>query len=367
MIHFPIRFRSATGSVPKSTTPATAISLEDQDTKKHRRSQLINWALGLVCIGWTGALIGCSSSDTASTLGDWRRRSDFEGVARSAATGFVIGNFGYLGTGVDGSSNRLKDFWAYDQTKNTWVQLADFGGVARTTAVGFSIGTKGYIGTGLNANSDRLKDFWEYDQATNKWTQIADFGGTARYSATAFSIGTKGYVGTGNDGNYVKDFWAYDPTQKTWTKVSSYSGSKRMGAVSLVINGLGYVGTGNNNGTAQRDWYAYDPAQDLWVEKAQFTTDQSTIARSYAVGFVINNLGYITTGDGSSTTVWQYTPGTDTWATLGTFEGTSRQYSVGFAIGGKGYVTTGQPVGGTTRYDDLWEFDPTIAQDLDNN
>ncbi|NEU66774.1 galactose oxidase [Spirosoma agri] len=365
MINLPIRFRSATGSLPKAISPMASQSQADQDTKNHRRSTFINWALGLVCVGWASALVGCSSSDTASTLGDWRHRSDFEGVARASASGFVIGNFAYLGTGYDASNNRLKDFWAYDQTKNTWVQLADFGGVARTGAVGFAVGTKGYIGTGLNANSDRLKDFWEYDQATNKWKAVADFGGTARFSAVGYAIGSKGYVGTGNDGNYLKDIWSFDPSTNAWAKVSSYSGSKRVGAVAMVLNGLAYVGAGDNNGSSLRDWYAYDPAQDLWIEKAQFTSDQSTIARSNAVAFAINNLGYLTTGNNSSTTVWQYTPGTDTWATLGTFEGSGRQYAIGFAIGGKGYVTTG--LSGTARFDDLWEFDPTIAQNLDTN
>ncbi|UHG92690.1 Kelch repeat-containing protein [Spirosoma oryzicola] len=360
MINLPNRFRSATGFLPKSKSQTTSLPQADQDTKTHRRSQLINWALGLVCIGWAGALVGCGSSETATTLGDWRTRSSLEGPARSAATGFVIGNFGYVGTGFDASNNRLKDFWAYDQTKNSWAQIADFGGVGRVYAVGFSIGAKGYVGTGIDANSVRLKDFWEYDQASNAWKKAADFGGTARQQAVAFAVGNKGYIGTGFDGNYLKDFWSFDPSKNTWTKVTSYSGEKRQGAVAIVLNGLAYVGTGNNNNTAQRDWYAYDPAQDAWVEKTQFSTDQSTLPRSSAVGFAINNLGYITTGDASSTTVWQYNPASDSWTTLGNFEGATRVNAVGFAIGGKGYVTTGGV--GTGRYDDLWEFDPTIAQ-----
>ncbi|WP_338870692.1 kelch repeat-containing protein [Spirosoma sp. SC4-14] len=364
MIHFPIRFRSAKGSMPKLISPTATQSQADQDTKNHRRSQLINWALGLVCIGWAGALVGCKSSD-ATVLGDWKSRSELEGPARSNAVSFVIGNFGYLGTGLNSSNERLKDFWAYDQNKNTWVQLADMAGVARYSAVGFSIGTKGYVGTGINANGDRLKDFWEYDQTSNTWKAVADFGGTARTGAVAFSIGTKGYVGTGFDGNYLKDFWAFDPTQNAWTKVASYSGAKREGGVAMVINGIGYVGTGNNNGLAQRDWYGYDPAQDLWIEKAQFTDDQtSSITRSYAVAFTINNKGYLTNGNSNGTVVWEYDPSTDLWSnSLGAFEGVSRTYAVGFAIGGKGYVATGTN-GSSSKYDDLWEFDPTIAQEL---
>ncbi|WP_266364748.1 Kelch repeat-containing protein [Tellurirhabdus rosea] len=318
----------------------------------------------LLALVWAGMLVGCSNSDDdVSTLGDWRRRSDFEGVARNAATGFVIGTIAYMGTGTNADNERLSDFWAYDPARNTWTQVANFAGTPRNAAVGFAIGNKGYVGTGLNANSDRLNDFWEYDPAANRWKRIADFGGTARRNAVAFALGSKGYVGTGFDGNYLKDFWAYDPAGNTWTKVASYGGAKRIGAVSFVINGLAYVGTGNNNGTAEKDWWAYDPAQDLWIEKDNFSSDE-LVARSYGVGFAIKSRGYVTVGDGN-TTVWQYNPDDDSWATQGTFEGATRQYAFGFAINGKGYLTTGSS--GTGRFDDLWEFDPTVAQDTDED
>ena len=60
--------------------------------------------------------------------------------------------------------------------QNTWKKKADFGGLGRWAAVGFSIGSKGYIGTGVNGTSTFLSDFWEYDPATNAWTQKADYG-----------------------------------------------------------------------------------------------------------------------------------------------------------------------------------------------
>lgn len=154
--------------------------------------------------------------------------------------------------------------------------------------------------------------------------------------------------------------WSYNPTTAAWVQVASYGGDKRIGAVSFVIDGKAYMGTGNNNSTNLRDWWMYDPTQNLWTQKLQFTTDQAAIARSYAVGFAISGKGYIVTGNG--TTVWQYDPATDLWATLGVFEGADRQYAQGFAIGNKGYVTTG---GSSSRYDDLWVFDPATVQNTD--
>ncbi|TAE20840.1 MAG: galactose oxidase [Cytophagales bacterium] len=311
----------------------------------------------------TVIVMGCAETDEVSTLGDWRRRSDLEGVARNAAAGFVIDNIAYIGTGSNADNERLNDFWAFDPARNTWTQIADFGGIARNAAIGFSVGQKGYVGTGLDVNSDRLRDFWEFDPKANTWRRIADFGGTARRNAVSFTLGNRGYVGTGFDGNYLKDFWRYNPATNGWEKVASYGGAKRLGAVAFVIGNQAYVGTGNNNGISEQDWWAYDPAQDLWLEKDDFD-DEELVTRSYGVAFSISGKGYVTLGEGNST-VWEYNPETDSWEDLGTFEGAGRLYAFGFAINGKGYVTTGS--NGTARFDDLWEFDPLKEQDFDEN
>ena len=363
MIHLSFRFRPAKN--PQPTSVSTEISLSSAPSHKTNQ-QRINWALGLICLGWGGLLIGCNTTTTVSTLGDWTVKSEFEGVARTGASSFVINNIAYMGTGLDNKSQRLQDFWAYDPAKNAWTQKANYGGVGRNFGVGFATSNnKGYIGTGINANGDLLKDFWEYDPATNRWRAVADFAGTARHSAIAFGIGAKGYIGTGNDGNYLKDMWSYDPAANTWLKVASYGGAKRVGAVAFVINNMAYVGTGNNNATQQKDWYMYDPATDVWTQKLDFTTDQASIARSYGIGFSINGKGYVTLGTGTSagTTVWEYDPSTDIWTSLGVFEGANRIYAIGFSINNRGYVTTGGS-STTASYDDLWDFDPMTPQAL---
>src|SRR5258708_1592020 len=75
-----------------------------------------------------------STSTSAATTGDWMRKSELNGVARSEAVSFTIGNLAYVGTGYDGT-NRLTDFWAYDPTANSWTQAASFTGTARNSAV----------------------------------------------------------------------------------------------------------------------------------------------------------------------------------------------------------------------------------------
>jgi N-acetylneuraminic acid mutarotase len=149
----------------------------------------------------------------------WTRKADFGGDARWGTVGFSISNKGYIGTGRgDGYSYICrKDFWEYDPATDTWTRKADFGGIARFSATGFSIGNKGYIGTGT-ASEKMYKDFWEYDPATDTWTRKVDLKGTARRDAVGFSIGDKGYIGSGlfytaptYEYVYYKDFWEYKP------------------------------------------------------------------------------------------------------------------------------------------------------------
>ena len=304
-----------------------------------------------------------STSSTTDTVGNWIRRSDFDGVARSEAVSFVIGDTAYVATGYDGSV-RLNDAWKYDADNNYWIQRASFPGDARNSAVAFSTTTKGYIATGFNGTV-KLKDTWEYDPATNAWTRKADFGGTARIDAVGFGINGKGYVTTGNDGNDLKDFWQYDPVADTWTQKVSLGGAKRSGAVAFVYNNLGYVVTGINNGTTVNDLWVYDPAADKWTEK-NFITNVSTetfddsyaIVRSNAAAFVMGSKAYICTGEngGILKTVWEYDFATDIWVKKTDWEGLERTGAVGFAVKGRGFLGTGR--NSTYRFDDFREFKP---------
>jgi len=99
----------------------------------------------------------------------WTRKADFGGMARAEAIGFSIGNKGYIGTGYNSDSNGgnptyLNDFWEWDQATNIWKRISDFGGMGRTGAIGFVIGNKGYIGLGNNysGSNNNLSDFWVF-------------------------------------------------------------------------------------------------------------------------------------------------------------------------------------------------------------
>ena len=53
----------------------------------------------------------------------------------------------------------------------------------------------------------------------------------------------------------------------------------------------------------------------------------------------------------------------DLWIERTSFEGSQRASAVGFAIGNLGYITTGV---GSSYFDDLWSFDPEAVYDEDD-
>ncbi len=326
-----------------------------------------------VCLVLSFIMLNCSdSNDEEELIGNWVRLSDFDGVARSNAVGFAIGDKGYVGTGYTGEV-RLNDFWEYDPVKNTWMQKASLPGPARNDAVGFGTETKGYIGTGYDGIS-RLNDFYEYDPSTNTWTKKADFAGSARVSAVAFCIGTKGYIATGYDGNYLKDFWEYDTQTDTWTQKVSYGGYKRRDAVAFVVNGKAYICTGINNGSYVNDLWEYDPEADLWTQKRSISnvSDESydnkytTIVGTGKVAFAVMGKGYVVAGGQGSvgSNTWEYNPANDVWTEKTSFEGSARFKAVGFGIGNRGYVTTGKS--SSYYFDDIWGFDPEADYNEDD-
>ena len=326
----------------------------------------------LLGISGISLLIGSctkTSSTSTDTSGNWVKRSDFEGVTRSEAVSFVIGDTAYIGTGYDGT-NRLGDLWSYDQVNNFWRQEAHMPGTGRSSAIAFSAAGNGYIATGYDG-LNMLQDVWQYSPINNSWSRKNDFTGGARYDAVGFGISDKGYVSTGYDGNYLKDLWQYDPTSDLWAQQISMGGSKRSAAVAFVFNNKAYVCTGSNNGstTGVNDLWVYDPtATPVWTEKRKISNvspdaydDAYAIIRSNAVAFVMNGKGYVTTGENGAVLndTWEYDFTNDLWGKKTAFEGVARTGATAFSLKDRGYVLTGRS--STTPFDDIREFFPLDA------
>ena len=320
-------------------------------------------------------IAGCNKSDD-DPMGNWVKKTDFEGLPRGSAVSFVIDGKAYMGMGYnsDDETNNgyLKDFWVYNPTSDRWDPIADFPGNGRIASVGFSINGKGYIGTGYDG-SIKLKDFWEYDPTTNKWTQKDDFLGGARYKAVGFSLLNYGYIGTGYGDDSVDkiDFYRFDPSAATgsqWVKVQSIGGSKRRGATAFTYNDKAYVCTGINNGVSLTDMWEYDPIADSWTKKIDLDDDEDwTIIRQNACSLVLDGKAYVFLGETTSSlmsNIWQYDFAKDTWTELSDFEGSARTSAVAFTVGDKAIMATGQT--GSYYLDDVWEWRPYEESDTDD-
>lgn len=326
------------------------------------------------------SLAACTE-DTEYTAGVWYRRSDFDGVARMDASGFTIGHKGYLCGGYRGSKKeRLKDLWEYNIDNDWWTQCEDMPdeAIARNAATGFAVGEKGYIVGGYDKDAnDYLADCWEYDPATGNWKQMDSFGGGARMYALAFGIGDYGYVGTGYNDNYLKDFYKFDPSANAgsqWTIINGFGGQKRQGGMAFVIDDVAYICGGENNNADVYDFWSFDPSQsNPWKQLRDiknssdddYDDDYTSIVRCYGCAFVIDGKGYIalgqTSGQSLRSNYWIYDPATDLWdgEDLTSFEGSSRVKAVCFSTGGRGIIATGGTgTSSSSFYDDTWELKP---------
>lgn len=300
----------------------------------------------------------------------WTKKADFPGFKRERAVGFSIGDYGYIGTGVDTAENVLKDFWQYDPSIDTWTQKADVPGPGRRDAVGFAVGGKGYIGTGIDNDESfsgvKLSDFYEYEPLSNTWLAKANFpgnGGLGIYFATAFTIDSKGYICCGKEGpnNYSDQLWEYKPSINQWTQRASFPGGVRYQLSSFSIGYFGYVGLGANQDVFKKDFWRYNPGTNSWSAIADLPASE----RGSASTFTIGERGFVCLGTdgGLLDDLWEYNPDTDQWVSRAPYGGTERKNAFSFTIGNKAYVGTGKGYSG--KKGSVQEYTPMDVLSLD--
>lgn len=305
-----------------------------------------------------------------ATANFWTKKNDFAGGKRERAVGFSIGEYGYVGTGVDTAEHVLNDFWRYDPVMDAWQQMANLPGVPRRDAIGFSLGNKGYVGTGIDSEfshlGSKMKDFYEYNPSTNSWTQKADFpgaGGVGIYFATCFTVDSKGYVCCGKIGpnSYSNQLWEYKPSTDQWTSRASFPGGVRYRASAFSIGSHGYVGLGADQDVFRRDFYKYSPGTNQWSQIADLPGSE----RASSVTFTIEDRGFVCMGTdgGILDDLWEYDPVSNHWAIRAFYGGSSRKSAVGFAINGKGYVGIGKGYSGKKQ--GFEEYTPRNFASLD--
>src|ERR1051325_11044089 len=307
-------------------------------------------------------LLSCAAFAQPDTWIEKADMSAFGAAARSRAVGISIGNYGYVGTGWDGSTN-YPGWWRYDPASDTWTQMADFTtapttpGTPRRECISFSVGGFGYLGLGVNG-SGTFQGLWKYDPGNNTWVNVLSMG-AARSSAVSFVVGSKAYVCSGYDGGtstYYNDLREYNPSTDTWSTKPNLPGVAREGAISFSIGAYGYVGTGYDGSISLNDFWKYNPQTNAWTQTASLPT-----ARAYASAFSLKGKGYVVGGLSNSSIplgdMWEYNPISNQWIQRANLGAGNRFRAVGFSVNGKGYVATGTSDGVTVE-SDLWEYTP---------
>lgn len=251
----------------------------------------------------------------------WSQVADFSGPARSEAIGFSVLGKGYIGLGYDGVT-LYKDFYEYDPSTNAWTAKSDFGTTlpaqthpvtGRYGAVAFAIGNYGYVGTGYDGTTKN--DFYKYDPAADIWSPVVSFAGEKRMSAIAFVAGGNAYVGTGiYNGVYQKDFYQFNPTSGLWTRMQDLENGydlKRFGAAAFSINDKGYISTGTYTSALKNTWEFTPPTTTTGIGEWNQKGDFEGVSRTGAVGLTIGNRGFVLTGKNGNSRygdMWELKP-----------------------------------------------------------
>ena len=179
-----------------------------------------------------------------------------------------------------------------------------------------------------------------------EWSQIADMG-DSRYRAVSFTLSGRGYVTVGQTSNTTKrSTWEYDPIIGMWSQKADFGGGNRRVAMGFAINDKGYVGTGrddagqNGNGELHNDFWEYDAVANIWTQKANFPGGN----RETATAFNIGEFGYAGLGLSGSRKYdfYKYDPTTNSWTVLQPLNPSYHLYDTTiFTLNGNGYYATG--------------------------
>jgi len=143
----------------------------------------------------------------------------------------------------------MYDIWEYDTTTDKWTQKANCpSNIGIDEASGFIIGNNIYVGTGQNSSATVYNFFWKYNTLSNMWYKEANFPGAARAICTAFAIADSGYIGLGSNDNVTcyGDFYKFYPD--TLTGINEIAaGEKTISVYPNPSNGVFYIQTTNGN------------------------------------------------------------------------------------------------------------------------
>jgi hypothetical protein len=289
------------------------------------------------------------SEDSLLLLSSWVKKDDCPSDEEMDMTqkGFIINNIAYFYAFTwMSSSGRPGELWEFDVSSENWNNCNIFPDV-RYDPFAFSINEKGYMGAGwaIYPNNNHQYVF-EFAPDTRLWKQLSSFP-TTFDNPKSFSIEEYSYVFGGTK------YYKYNQPTDEWTLIGTYDDIQGFNIygefTGFEINGKIYLGTGSNN----NEFWCYNTSSDSWSKISNFPSDP----RRYAIGFSINENGYIGLGRSADMKytefkdLWKYNSNDDTWEILANFPSVfeHRGNATALVVSGKAYIA----------YDhELWEFNP---------
>jgi N-acetylneuraminic acid mutarotase len=311
-------------------------------------------------------ITNCQKEDDRNINGNWIRIADFGGEGKRGSASFTIGSDAYIVSGMGNSFVPDKQVWKYNATSDKWTKMKEFGGLPFIEGTAFSIGQKGYVCLGSQNNSSgAIKDLWEYDPQEDMWTKKSEFPGTPRSGIVSIIAGEKAYIFGGSSVEGLqKDVWEYDPANDKWTQKTDFPGTGKFLPTIFQIDNKIYFGLGGIAGSTfngSKDFWEYDIQNDSWTQKSDFPGS----ARGYAIGYSLNNKGYLCAGllgilnNGNVLSLekdlWEYNPSDDSWVKLQDLPGSARSMCTGFVIGDDLYIGIGSN-SSNQNLTDFWKF-----------
>jgi N-acetylneuraminic acid mutarotase len=143
---------------------------------------------------------------------------------------------------------------------------------------------------------------------------------------------------------------------QTWQSAPFYLGGEHDDAVGFTIENVGYVGTGRDAGFQDRsDFYQFQDSQ--WTPIASLLG----LERQYACSFSLNQTGCVLTGlapnDSLLNEMQCYDPAINQWTIKPNFPGNARLQAASFSIGNYGFCGGGRNL--TTDFNDWYCYHAT--------
>ena len=142
----------------------------------------------------------------------WTEKAQFGGTARCRAFAFSTGGKAYVGGGESDTTEKLKDLYEYDPATDKWNKKGDFSTVL-SRATGFTVGDFGYVSGGISSATSN--NYYKYDSKSDTWALAGEMAAVdetkkGRFYATCIPYKGKAYIGLGSrfvEGNNFSDFY----------------------------------------------------------------------------------------------------------------------------------------------------------------